>query len=242
MEMEILKAPFLKTELEWRIQRSGLKGDGTPYAAIVPYVDARAIMERLDNAVGPGNWATRYEHANGGVLCALSIKIGDEWVAKTDGAEVPVEKDTSGQHIDPVKTSLTNAFKRAAVQWGIARELYGMEAFAVFSSKGKYQAKIKNQSFRWDPPGEKPPSGASAPPGDRGAGKESPSTNPNLRKQVWDMLLELESGDSKAAGAELGRLTQEIGGKTERFWNKVDQAIVAELHEKVRERYEREMR
>ena len=253
MDLQKLKEPFQGNDLEWRVQHSGFKKNGSPFALVVPYVDARAIMNRLDEVAGPENWATKYEHVPGGVMCALSIKCGDEWVTKTDGAEVPVEDDKKKDRIDPVKSSLTNAFKRAAVQWGIARELYAMGAeYAVFVDNGRYQAKIRDdkgnyQTYQWNAPGEKsgthPPSSSPENRGGEQRKKEPAGAgNPNQRKEIWDMLLDLNGGDMKVAGMELGRLTLDIGGKEERFFSKIDQAIVTELHKKVRERHEREVR
>jgi len=89
--------------------------DGSP--KMLSYVDARYVQDRLDEVVGPENWGTSFEDCNGGVRCTLSINVaGFGWVDKED-VGVP-------SNIEPVKGAHSDAFKRAAVQWGIGRDLY----------------------------------------------------------------------------------------------------------------------
>lgn len=84
------------------------------------YVDARFVMDRLDSAVGPENWQDRYEDAGTSVRCGIGIRLGDEWVWKWDVGDPSDIEPTKGAHSD--------AFKRAGVKWGIARDLYGDHA------------------------------------------------------------------------------------------------------------------
>lgn len=97
------------------------------------YIDARDVMRRLDEVCGPENWQDEYPWSDGKrVVCRIGIKIdlgpqwdGDqarnrEWVWKTDGAG---DTDTEGE-----KGALSDAFKRAAVKWGVGRYLYDVEA------------------------------------------------------------------------------------------------------------------
>ena len=115
-----LTQPFAPADLEWRLQvtnKEQMRG------MAVPYVTSRAIQDRLDNVVGSENWCNKFmvwqESGNKRAqLCGLSIYLEErkEWVTKWDGAE-----DTD---IEPVKGGLSDAMKRAAVQWGIGRILY----------------------------------------------------------------------------------------------------------------------
>lgn len=83
------------------------------------YVDARTVMERLDSAVGIENWQDKYEFHGDTRVCYLSIRIGGEWITKSDGAgDSAVEKEKGG---------ISDAFKRAAVKWGMGRELYDIK-------------------------------------------------------------------------------------------------------------------
>lgn len=85
------------------------------------YIDARDVMRRLDEVCGPENWQDEYPWSDGKrVVCRLGIRIGDEWIWKTDGAG---DTDMEGE-----KGALSDAFKRSAVKWGIGRYLYDTEA------------------------------------------------------------------------------------------------------------------
>lgn len=116
-DLEELSAPFRGTQISWRVGATVKdKSKGLPLA----YIDARDVMERLDEVCGPANWQARYSHAEKRVICELSIRIGDEWVVKSNGAgDTDVEAD---------KGAISDAFKRAAVLWGIGRYLYGLKA------------------------------------------------------------------------------------------------------------------
>lgn len=95
------------------------------------YIDARDVMRRLDEVCGSENWQNDYPWSDGRrVVCRLGIKIGDEWVWKTDGAG---DTDTEGE-----KGALSDAFKRSAVHWGIGRYLYDVDAVWVqIEQRGK---------------------------------------------------------------------------------------------------------
>jgi hypothetical protein len=93
------------------------------------YIDARDVMERLDAVCGPDGWQCRYPHAQGKTVCEIGIRVdgqgeypaaNPEWVWKSDGAgDTDFEAD---------KGALSDAFKRAAVRWGIGRYLYDLSA------------------------------------------------------------------------------------------------------------------
>jgi hypothetical protein len=120
---------------------------------VLAYVTNRAIMDRLDEVCGPGNWKNEFNIGPvGGVMCGISIKIESEWVTKWDGAEeTKVEK---------IKGAYSASMKRTAVQWGIGRYLYNLDATFV-SDSGKKSAhkdavKDKNKKhigyINWDNP------------------------------------------------------------------------------------------
>jgi hypothetical protein len=102
-----LSRPWPKGEVKER------KGPG---GKMLSYVDARQVQNRLDEVVGTENWQTHFSEVCGNYCCTLSLKIDGEWVAKSDGAgETSIEGDKGG---------FSDAFKRAAVSFGIARYLY----------------------------------------------------------------------------------------------------------------------
>ena len=139
-----LRIPFPEKDIEWRIQQTGM-ARGLPWGVVLAYVTNRAIMDRLDEVVGPENWTNDFTQSpNGGVLCTLGVRIEDGWVYKTDGAD--------NTEIERVKGGLSNAMKRAGVQWGIGRYLYKLpRTFAIFGETGN-KVKIDTEWYRWNPP------------------------------------------------------------------------------------------
>ena len=105
-----LKKPF--AHHNWR------KGAG---GKELVYIDARQVMNRLDEVFDVGGWQAHYEHIGGRMICKLSCLIGGKWVTKSDGAgDTNIEGDKGG---------ISDALKRAAVLWGIGRYLYYPSAF-----------------------------------------------------------------------------------------------------------------
>ena len=143
---EALKQPFPENDIEWRVSRSGMKGD-TPWAKVLAYVTSRAIMDRLDDVVGAENWQTKFENIGGAFLCTISIRIDGEWISKQDGAQET--------NIEATKGGISGALKRAGVQWGIGRYLYNLEeGWAELAARGRYYSPKtqKMPAFNWNPP------------------------------------------------------------------------------------------
>lgn len=117
IDLKALTAPFAPERISWRV---GSTTADKKRGLALAYIDARDVMERLDAACGPANWQCRYPHADGKTVCELGIRLGDEWIWKADGAgDTDFEAD---------KGALSDAFKRAAVRWGIGRYLYELDA------------------------------------------------------------------------------------------------------------------
>jgi hypothetical protein len=116
-DIKNLFAEFPKEDIHWRAQ--SVTKDGSKAMALA-YINARDVMDRLDAVCGAADWQDRYEVHGGRVVCYLSIRVDDEWVTKADGAG-----DTA---VEAEKGGLSDAFKRAAVKWGIGRYLYGLDA------------------------------------------------------------------------------------------------------------------
>jgi hypothetical protein len=114
--LERLAAPIDPTRVSWRV--GATTGDKTKGLALA-YIDARDVMQRLDEVCGADGWQNDYPHANGKTVCRIGIKIGNEWIWKANGAG-----DTD---VEAEKGALSDAFKRAAVMWGIGRYLYDVD-------------------------------------------------------------------------------------------------------------------
>lgn len=126
--------PFPSSDVSWKIQIT--KRDKTA-GKVVPYLDARAIADRLDEVVGQYNWRDDYGQWHcyteepkeegkkpkkvNSQLCTIYIydEERQEWIGKTDGAE--------NTDFESVKGGLSDSFKRAAVKWNIGRYMYNFE-------------------------------------------------------------------------------------------------------------------
>ena len=93
------------------------------------YVTARTVMNRLDTVIGPENWWDEYTPLQNGILCKLTVRLPDgEEICKSDAGGHAGMSDEG----DDEKSGFSDAFKRAAVKFGIGRHLYG-EGFPRFS-------------------------------------------------------------------------------------------------------------
>jgi hypothetical protein len=90
-------------------------------ALAVAFVDARAVMDRLDKVLGVDGWQDHYDVLpSGDVVCRLSVRFGGEWLAKVDVGNPSEQKDAG----DRMKAAFSDALKRAAAKWGVGRYLY----------------------------------------------------------------------------------------------------------------------
>lgn len=113
----------LKAEMphKWKVQTASAN-----CISCVAYVDSRQVQDMLDAVVGPANWQDRYIVVDGQLHCEIGIydETKNEWVWKGDcGTESMTEKE---------KGQASDAFKRAAVKWGVGRFLYAKEIFRLF--------------------------------------------------------------------------------------------------------------
>jgi hypothetical protein len=110
---------FLPTEI---LIRPGypVDKDGNPYAQPLFYMDRSIVINRLNESVGHHGWSDSYSEVGKGVVCKLSINLGNEqeerWYSKEDGAG---ESDIEGE-----KGAYSGALKRAANKWGMGMYLY----------------------------------------------------------------------------------------------------------------------
>lgn len=116
-----LREPFPVDRISWRV---GSTTKDKSRGMALAYIDARDVQDRLDAVVGPENWQNRYPHANGKTVCEIAIRYGDnEWITKSDGA--------GDSDFEAEKGAMSDAFKRAAVKWGIGRYLYDVPSIWV---------------------------------------------------------------------------------------------------------------
>lgn len=109
---DALAKPFPESSIHWRVgstTKDKDKGIG------LAYIDARDVMQRLDDVVGPENWQAEYPFPG---CCRIGINTSNGWVWKSNGAG---ESDFEGE-----KGQYSDSFKRAAVLWGVGRYLYDL--------------------------------------------------------------------------------------------------------------------
>lgn len=157
---ERLAAPFPPEAVSWRVgSTTGDKKKGMALA----FIDARDVMARFDEVCGPDGWERRHPHVTGTTTCEIAVWVeGRGWVVKCDGSG-----DTD---YEAEKGSLSTAFKRAAVNWGVGRYLYDLaspwveidpmgKSFKIKDSeRGKLMAILtgKREPQRAAPPSQPP--------------------------------------------------------------------------------------
>jgi Rad52/22 family double-strand break repair protein len=106
-----LAAPFDANEVKVRNHNGRL----------LHYITARTAMNRLDSVLGPENWWDDYVPSENSVLCRLTIRLPDgQTLTKSDAGGYAGMADSG----DDDKSGFSDAFKRTAVKFGIARYLY----------------------------------------------------------------------------------------------------------------------
>jgi hypothetical protein len=119
--LKALTAPFPPEKVSWRV---GSTTADKKRGMALAYIDARDVMQRLDDVLGPLNWQCRYTHAGTITICEIgcgvSIDGKTEWVWKANGA--------GSTDVEAEKGACSDAFKRAAVLWGVGRYLYDLDS------------------------------------------------------------------------------------------------------------------
>lgn len=134
-----LEEPFPLDWIKWKPQ--SVTKDNTK-CMMVPYIDARCVMERLDDVFGPDGWSDEYrEHNNGkNMICALTVRFPN---VQSGGYTPVTREDTGGESEqddegDRAKAAFSDALKRAAVKFGVGRYLYDVpKQWLPYDAKSK---------------------------------------------------------------------------------------------------------
>ena len=125
--MELFTAlcePFPIEEIAWRVgptNDKSRKPDQPLRGQPLCYVDARTVMDRLDSVCGFDGWQCNYTPGVAtSIVCNIGLLIAGDWIWKADGA--------GATDMEAEKGTLSDAFKRAAVRWGVGRYLYEVKA------------------------------------------------------------------------------------------------------------------
>jgi hypothetical protein len=132
-------------EIECRVAQNG-----TTWAMLLLYKDARVDQRLLDEVVGPTNWKRSHQLVGNNLYCTVSIfdEEKKQWVDKQDvGTESFTEKE---------KGQASDSFKRACFNWGIGRELYTAPTVFVkltgddFNQKQKIKTRFRVAKIGYD--------------------------------------------------------------------------------------------
>lgn len=188
-----LRAPFNPNEVDFRVQSNLNNGS----AIVLAYMDARLVQNRLDEVVGPENWSFDWTPVGtkGDTITAAKGTLTICGISKSDVGD-------AGQ-TEPTKSTVSDAFKRAAVMWGIGRYLYDLgTTFCKVDQKGKIpEAELRQLRANLPKPnGYKAPS--SAPEATPQRSDVPTSQEVPASPEMCQALVEL--------AAELGRATHKV--------------------------------
>lgn len=136
-----LAEPFPPEAISWRQDGKPINRDGRFFARFVAYVEANTVRERLD-AVCPGEWDLTLMP-----LPPLAGEPSEMTVAFKARLQVMgVVREDVGTGRD-YKAASTDAFKRAAVRFGIAHELYSFgQNWVELDGDGRYAKPLVDPS------------------------------------------------------------------------------------------------
>jgi hypothetical protein len=110
-----LRRPFSAEAVKWKVQSTWPKNPPKKGAVIVAYIDARLVIERLNAVVG-GSWTAAY-HAVAANEKLLRCDLDVFGVTRRDVGESPKKMS---------KDLISDALKRAAVQFGVGVSVYAL--------------------------------------------------------------------------------------------------------------------
>lgn len=116
-EFRLLTADEIEVRTADKLVPDTIDGKEEMLVRLLLYKDARCDMALLDEMFGPMNWQCHYSRNNAN--CVISVWDAEKgiWLEKED-----VGTADKGPNYE--KALASDSFKRAAVKWGIGRELY----------------------------------------------------------------------------------------------------------------------
>ena len=140
-----LSAPVPTGVISWRQDGKATARDGKFFARFVAYIEANTVRERLDGVV-PGEWDLTLEllppipgEDGDGTQCSFKARLQILGVIRED---VGTGRD--------YKQASTDAFKRAAVRFGVGNELYAYEQnWVEVDGDGKYPKPVEDPQLAY---------------------------------------------------------------------------------------------
>ena len=151
---EQLKAPFDPKVIHWRTGATNAKKMAPEPATsgiALAYLDARDVMKRFDEVCGD-MWQVEYPFPG---CCRIGLYIPPDWTYPNDREWVWRSNGAGKSDIEGEKGIYSDAFKRAAVLWGVGRYLYYLPN--VWCDLDNYKnIKTPPKLPAWAMPGSKP--------------------------------------------------------------------------------------
>jgi hypothetical protein len=142
-----LAAPLPPMAIQWRQQGKPVTRDGRHIARFVGYIDAQFVQERFDSVV-PGEWDSHLDQLPN-VTTFDGEDDAEPFAFKCRLQVLGVIREDVGQGRD-YKTAATDAFKRAAVRFGIGRELYALQPnWVQMDGDGKYAKPVEDPAVAY---------------------------------------------------------------------------------------------
>jgi len=123
--VEKLKAPI---PYSWRVQS---RTKDRSKAMCTAYIDARDVMNVLDQHCEYG-WESQFKDVAGFIFAGIGIrddKGNTYW--RWDAGQRVEDNQQDQMYEQAAKSAASDAFKRAAVQWGIGRFLYDLDIVSL---------------------------------------------------------------------------------------------------------------
>lgn len=141
-----LAAPVDPAEIAWRQDGRPIQRDGRFIARWVCYIEANTVRERLDTVV-PGEWDLTLELLP--VVPGANTDDGNQVSFKARLQVLGVIREDVGTGKD-YKQASTDAFKRAAVRFGIGHELYAYEQnWVEMDGDGKFARPVEDPAVAY---------------------------------------------------------------------------------------------
>ena len=186
-----LAAPLPGEAIAWRRDGKPITRDGKALARFVAYVEANTVRERLDEVV-PGEWDLTLTplpqlatEPAGEATCSFKARLQVLGVVRED---VGTGRD--------YKQAATDAFKRAAVRFGVAHELYSYgQNWVELDGDGKYAKPLEDPAIAYARKHDKGDNEQQTEPADKSSSTRTPAraldeeSCPKCGGRMWDNRL-----------------------------------------------------
>jgi hypothetical protein len=215
--VEKLKAPI---PYSWRVQS---RTKDRSKAMCTAYIDARDVMNVLDQHCEYG-WESQFREVAGFIFAGIGIRDDKGNTYWRWDAGQRVEDNAQDQMYDQAaKSAASDAFKRAAVQWGVGRFLYDLDIVSlpcdqfgnVVDEKGQRVWDLTKHINGRKSKAPELTSTVAASPAITTSNTEAPAELPALQPRQFDAMVKaITEGKAKEVEAALPKYKLNLAQKT----------------------------